>query len=96
MRSILCKIWSFVLGVFVDILDAVAYALTTVGEVLLVLAKGLGEVAGDVINDVFGGSNLLVWGVFGVFVYAALFKRDKETGNSNYTDTIRLRNVEGT
>lgn len=87
MRGALCKIWNFFLNLFNDVLDAVAYALTTVGEVLLKLAKGVGEVVGGVIGSVFGGSNLLVWAGVGAIAYFLFFKKD-EGGDSNYTRTI--------
>lgn len=87
MRGALCKIWNFFLNLFNDVLDSVAYALTTVGEVLLKLAKGVGEVVGDAIGSAFGGSNLLVWAGVGAIAYFLFFKQDEE-GNSNYTRTI--------
>lgn len=82
----LCKIWNFLLMMFKDTLDAVAYALKTVGEVLVDVAKGVGEAVGSVVSSVFGGSNLLTWAVLGVGAYFLFFKR--EDGKSNYTDTI--------
>lgn len=83
----LCKIWSFILNLFTDVLDAVAYALKTVGEVLVVVAKGVGEAVGSVVGSVFGGSNLLVWAGAAIAAYFLFFKQD-ENGNSNYSATL--------
>lgn len=80
MRSALCKIWNFVLSLFTDVVDAVAYGIKTFGEVLVPVLGALGQVIGDTIGSVFGGSNLLVWGAAGVFLL--LFLKQK-SGSSN-------------
>lgn len=83
----LCKIWNFLLNLFTDVLDAVAYALKTVGEVLVVVAKGVGEAVGSAVDSLFGGSNLFVWAGAAIAAYFLFFKQD-ENGNSNYTSTL--------
>lgn len=80
MRSALCKIWNFVLSLFTDVVDAIAYGIKTFGEVLVPVLGALGQVIGDTIGSVFGGSNLLVWGTAGVFLL--LFLKQKN-GSSN-------------
>lgn len=80
MRSALCKIWNFVLSLFTDVVDAIAYGIKTFGEVLVPVLGALGQVVGDTIGSVFGGSNLLVWGAAGVFLL--LFLKQKN-GSSN-------------
>lgn len=80
MRSALCKIWNFVLSLFTDVVDAIAYGIKTFGEVLVPVLGALGQVIGDTIGSVFGGSNLLVWGAAGVFLL--LFLKQKN-GSSN-------------
>lgn len=74
--SVLCKIWSFILGMFVDTLDAVAVALKTVGEVALDLVKGVGDAVGSAAGSIFGGSNRLVWALAGTFAYFFFFRDD--------------------
>lgn len=83
----LCKIWNFLLNLFTDVLDAVAYALKTVGEVLVAVAKGVGEAVGSAVDSIFGGSNLFVWAGAAIAAYFLFFKQD-ENGNSNYTSTL--------
>lgn len=77
MRKTLCKIWNFILNLFTDVVDAVAYGLKTFGEVLVPVLGALGQVVGDTIGSIFGGSNLLVWGVAGFFLLSFLKQRDK-------------------
>lgn len=77
MRSILCKIWNFVLQMFQDSVEAVAVGLQTLGEVLVPVLGALGQVVGDTIGSIFGGSNLLVWAGVGIFAYF-IITRDKE------------------
>lgn len=76
MRSALCKIWNFVLSLFTDVVDAVAYGIKTFGEVLVPVLGALGQVVGDTIGSVFGGSNLLIWGAAGVFLLFFLKQKD--------------------
>lgn len=83
----LCKIWNFILTLFTDVLDAVAYALKTVGEVLVAVAKGVGEAVGSVVGSVFGGGNGILWIGIAAAAYF-LFFRQNENGDSNYTRTI--------
>lgn len=86
MRSILCKIWNFVLNMFQDSVEAVAIGLKTLGEVLVPVLGAIGSVVGDAIGSVFGGSNLLVWAGVGIFAYFVLTK--------NKDDPPPMRTVE--
>lgn len=72
----LCKIWNFFLNIFTDTLNAIAFALTTVGEVLGDVLTSVGDGLGNFVGGVFGGGNLLVWVGVGVFAYFLLTKQD--------------------
>lgn len=78
MGKVFCKIWSFFLNLFRDAIDAIAYALDTIGTVVLELLDGIGEVIGNVVGNIFGGSNLIIWLAVGVGAYF-LLKNDNET-----------------
>lgn len=79
MRSTLCKIWNFVLMMFQDAVEAVAVGLKTLGEVLVPILGALGQVVGDTIGSVFGGSNLLVWAGVGIFAYFLITRKKDDT-----------------
>lgn len=72
----LCKIWNFILNIFTDTLNAVAFALKTVGEVLGDVLTSVGDGLGNFVGGVFGGGNLLVWAGVGIFAYFLLTKQD--------------------
>lgn len=78
-----CKLWRFLLNTFTDVVDAVAYALTTLGDVAVELLTDLGDGLGSAIGSIFGGSNLVIWLGVGVFAYMLLTKED-----SNGNDVI--------
>lgn len=78
MGSILCKIWNFVLMMFQDSVEAIAIGLKTLGEVLVPVLGALGQVVGDTIGSIFGGSNLLVWAGVGIFAYFILTKKQDD------------------
>lgn len=92
MRSILCKIWNLVLMMFQDSVDAIAVGLKTLGEVLVPILGALGQVIGDTIGSVFGGSNLLVWAGVGIFAYFVLTKEqdDKPSERTVNSDPLAL------
>lgn len=71
-----CKLWRFLLNTFTDVVDAVAYALTTLGDVAVELLTDLGDGLGSAIGSIFGGSNLVIWLGVGVFAYMLLTKED--------------------
>lgn len=73
-----CKLWRFLLNTFTDVVDAVAYALDTLGDVAVDLLTDLGDGLGSAIGSIFGGSNLLIWLGVGVFAYMLLTKEDSE------------------
>lgn len=75
-----CKLWRFLLNTFTDVVDAVAYALTTLGDVAVELLTDLGDGLGSAIGSIFGGSNLVIWLGVGVFAYMLLTKEDS-SGN---------------
>lgn len=79
MRSTLCKIWNFALMMFQDSVEAVAIGLKTLGEVLVPVLGAIGQVVGDTIGSVFGGSNLLVWAGMGIFAYFVITKKKDDT-----------------
>lgn len=78
MGKVFCKIWSFFLNLFRDAMDAIAYALDTIGTVALELLDGVGEVIGNVVGNIFGGSNFMIWLAVGVGAYF-LLKNDNKT-----------------
>lgn len=78
MRSVLCKIWNFILNRFSDVLEASAYGLKTIGEVAVPILGALGEVVGDTVGSIFGGSNLLIWLVGGYFLLSYLGKERED------------------
>lgn len=69
MTNLWCKIWNFFLNMFTDAIKLVAYALTTVGEILCKVLTDVGSAVGDVVESVFGGSNVLSWLVIGGLAY---------------------------
>lgn len=100
MGNAICKLWTFLLNLIQKAVEAIAYALKTVGEVVIPLLGQLGQVVGDtiggLIGSVFGGSNFLVWAGVGVFAYFLLTKEDKSGGGSivgNYAGTIGGKTV---
>lgn len=80
MRKIWCKIWSWILNTVGSAVEAIAYALKTVGDVAVDLLTDLGEGVGSAIGSIFGGSNFLVWAGVGVFAYFLLTKEDSNGG----------------
>lgn len=76
MRKIWCRLWNTFLNVFQDATNAVATSLETVGTVAVKVLGAVGEVVGDTIGSVFGGSNLLVWCIVGFIGYKLLTKQD--------------------
>lgn len=83
-----CKIWSFFLRLFQSAIEAVAWALETIGEVALDLLEGVGDIVGGVIGSVFGGSNLLIWLALGGLGIYFLTKEDSDGDSiaSRYQD----------
>lgn len=83
-----CKIWSFFLRLFQSAVEAVAWALETIGEVALDLLEGVGAVIGSTIGSVFGGSNLLIWLALGGLGIYFLTKEDSDGDSvtSRYQD----------
>lgn len=69
-----CKLWNFVLDMFVGAVDAIAYALKTVGTVLLGTAEALLSAAGSAISSVFSSSPI-VWIAVAAGAYLLLGKK---------------------
>lgn len=95
MGNAICKLWTFLLNLIQKAVEAVSYALKTVGEVVIPLLGQLGEVVSDtlggLVGNIFGGSNLLVWAGAGIFAYFLLTKEDKNGSGSvigNYAKTV--------
>lgn len=75
MSSLLCKLMNTILGVLGMVTEAVTYAL-----------KGVGEIVGDLIEDVgtsignvFGSGNFLLYGAVGLGAYLLLTKKRDES-----------------
>lgn len=95
MGNAICKLWTFLLNLIQKAVEAVAYALQTVGEVVIPLLGQLGEVVNDtlggLVGGVFGGSNLLVWAGVGILAYFLLTKEDENGSGSvvgNYAKRV--------
>lgn len=95
MGNAICKLWTFLLNLLSKSVEAVAYALKTVGEVVIPILGDLGKVIGDTVGgfvgSIFGGSNLLVWAGVGFLAYFLLTKEDEGGGGSivgNYAERI--------
>lgn len=52
MKKLWCSLWRTFLNAFNDAVDGVAYAIDTLTTPVLNLLSGVGEVVGDVIDDV--------------------------------------------
>lgn len=89
MRKIWCKLWNLILNTFSDVVNAVAYALKTVGEVAVEVLGAAADAVGGAIGSIFGGSNLLVWAGVGIFAYMLLTKKDESGSRSLNVDAYK-------
>lgn len=89
MRKAWCKLWNLILNTFSDAVSAVAYALKTVGDVVVEILGAAAEAVGSAVGSIFGGSNLLVWIGVGVFAYMLLTKKDESGSRSLNVDAYR-------
>lgn len=80
MGNAICKLWTFLLNLIQKAVEAIAYALKTIGEVVIPLLGQLADAVGGAIGSIFGGGNLLVWLGVGVFAYFLLTKEDDSGG----------------
>lgn len=82
MGNAICKLWTFLLNLLSKAVEAVAFALKTVGEVVIPILGELGQVISDTVGGtlggVFGGANLLLWAGVGLFLYVQLSKNDDD------------------
>lgn len=89
MRKIWCKLWNLILNTFSDAVNAVAYALKTVGDVAVEILGAAADAVGGAIGSIFGGSNFLVWAGVGVFAYFLLTKEDDTGSRSLNVDAYK-------
>lgn len=84
MGNAICKLWTFLLNLLSNAVEAVAFALKTVGEVVIPILGELGQVISDTVGGTFGGlfsgGSLLLWAGVGLFLYVQLSK-DGENAN---------------
>lgn len=76
MRKIWCKLYNFILNTFTSAVEAVAYALKTVGAVAVEILGAAADAVGGAIGSIFGGSNFIVWAGVGILAYFVLTKQD--------------------
>lgn len=86
MGSLWCKIWTWLLNTIHDAVDAIAYALDTIGTVAIDLLSDLATAVGGAVSDIFGGGNLLIWLGVGVFAYMLLTKQSDKDKNASILD----------
>lgn len=89
MRKIWCKLWNLILNTLSDAVNAVAFALKTVGEVAVEVLGAAADAVGGAISSIFGGSNLLVWAGVGIFAYMLLTKKDENGSRSLNVDAYK-------
>lgn len=66
MTKLWCKLWNFLLNIFTTVVEAVGYALKTVGTVLVETAGAIAEAVGDVLGI---PGNLFLWIAGGIGLY---------------------------
>lgn len=79
--SLICKLFGFILNLFVATVEGVGFALRTVGTVLVDTAGGILGAAGDALNNAigFGGmGTLLLLGGIGYFLLTRDDEKDKD------------------
>lgn len=71
MGSLWCKLWNFFLQMFTNVVNAIAYAIKTVGTVAIELASDLIKTASSAIGGLLGSPvSLLLLGVGAYFLFA--------------------------
>lgn len=95
MRNLWCKLWNVFLNMFTDVVKAVAYALDTVGTVLVELLSSAADAVGGAISSIFGGSNLLIWAGVGFFAYLLLTNQDEEDKSPSLLSSYREGETSG-
>lgn len=80
MRNALCKIWNFILNRFSDVVEALAYGLKTIGEVVVPILGAIGKVIADTAGSLFSGPVLVLLLVGGYFFtsYLSNSREDKD------------------
>lgn len=92
--SLWCKIWNWFLNLFGDVVQAVADAITVLGDAIMPVMEKLGAVAGDVISSVGSGIGNFFGSVLsspmvliGIVAYFVLKSDKTKDDNSHPPDT---------
>lgn len=92
MRKIWCKLWNFILGVFVSVVEGVAFALETLGTVAVELLASVADAVGEALG--IDGSTVL-WLGLGVVAFFLLrgSKSEEEVRSYGQTSAGNLRSA---
>lgn len=78
--NLICKLFNFLLALFINVVEGVAYALKTVGEVALDLLSSALDGIGDIIG--IGGGTIALLGAGLLFFFLLRKERDHEQRDS--------------
>lgn len=90
MTKLWCNLYNFILNIFNNVVEAVAFALSTIGRAVVDVLGDVVEAVGEVIDNVIGGGfpSIIAFVGLGVLAYFLLTKEKDDRPEPNQNQSV--------